>query len=51
LSADSKRKGRPLAVINGLLAATAIEHNLTIVSRHSADFAHLPVNLVNPWHA
>jgi len=49
LSAESKRKGRPLSVIDGLLAATAIEHNLTIVSRNSPDFAHLPVNLVNPW--
>jgi predicted nucleic acid-binding protein len=49
LSADSKRKGRPLSVIDGLLAATAIEYNLTIVSRNSPDFAHLPLNLVNPW--
>jgi predicted nucleic acid-binding protein len=49
LSADSKRKGRPLSVIDGLLAATAIEHNLTLVSRNSLDFAHLPFNFVNPW--
>ena len=49
LTADAKRKGRPLSAIDGLLAATALHHNLTIVSRNVNDFtpAHVPV--LNPW--
>src|SRR5260370_375447 len=33
LAAEAKRKGRALSAIDGLLAATALHHNLTIVSR------------------
>jgi predicted nucleic acid-binding protein len=47
LAANAKRKGKPLSAIDGLLAATAIHHNLTIVSRNVGDFAEAPV--VNPW--
>jgi toxin FitB len=51
LSADAKRKGRALSVIDGLLAATALEHNLTIVSRNTDDFALIQVSILNPWKA
>ena len=40
---------RPLPVIDGLLAATALEHNLTVVTRNTADFAQTGVQLVNPF--
>jgi predicted nucleic acid-binding protein len=49
LAADAKRKGRALSVIDGLLAATALHHNLTIVSRNADDFAGTGVLIVNPW--
>lgn len=49
LAAEAKRKGKPLAVIDGLLAATALEHNLTVVSRNDGDFANTNVALLNPW--
>jgi predicted nucleic acid-binding protein len=49
LAATAKRTGKPLAVIDGLLAATALHHNLTLVSRNTSDFAHLHVPLLNPW--
>ncbi|HMD40600.1 MAG TPA: type II toxin-antitoxin system VapC family toxin [Candidatus Acidoferrum sp.] len=49
LAANAKRAGKPLAVIDGLLAATALHHNLTLVSRNTSDFAHLHVPLLNPW--
>src|SRR5712671_3737948 len=39
LAAESRRAGRGLSTIDGLLAATALHHNLTIVSRNTADFA------------
>ena len=40
---------RPLLVIDGLLAATALEHNLTLVTRNTADFAQTGVQLHNPF--
>jgi len=32
-----------------LLAATALEHNLTIVTRNERHFHHTGVNIINPW--
>ncbi|MGB7601792.1 MAG: PIN domain-containing protein [Candidatus Sulfotelmatobacter sp.] len=46
LAAEAKRTGSSLSAIDGLLAATAIEHNLTIVSRNVADFANTPAPIV-----
>jgi len=49
LAAESSRKGRPLATIDALLAATAFHFNLTIVSRNTNDFTHTSVPVLNPW--
>jgi len=49
LAAKAKQLGRPLAVVDGLLAATALRHNLTVVSRNTADFGNTPVPIFNPW--
>jgi toxin FitB len=46
LTADAKRKGKGLATIDGLLAATALHFNLTLVSRNVNDFASTPVLLL-----
>jgi predicted nucleic acid-binding protein len=51
LTAESERKGRPLAAIDGLLAATALQHGLTIVSRNVTDFASTNAPILNPWEA
>jgi len=49
LSADAKRKGTPVSVIDGLIAATAIEYDFTVVSRNIDDFSLVPVSVLNPW--
>lgn len=41
--------GRPLGVADGLIAATALEHGLTLVTRNTKDFGALGVALINPW--
>ena len=51
LSAQAKRSGKSLSAIDGLLAATALHHNLTIVSRHVSDFSGTPVAVLNPWQS
>lgn len=40
---------RPLPIIDGLLAATALVHDLTVVTRNERDFADLGVPVLNPW--
>ncbi len=41
--------GRPLPAIDSLLAATALEHDLVLVTRNTKDFADLAVKVFNPW--
>ena len=51
LRAQAQMKGRPLYVVDGLLAATALHHSLTIVSRNVSDFGVVALAVVNPWEA
>jgi len=51
LRAQAQMKGRPLSVIEALLAATALHHNLTLVSRNVSDFPVAGLAIVNPWVA
>jgi len=41
--------GTPLNTADGMIAATAIEHSLTLVTRNVKDFAGLGVVIFNPW--
>jgi len=38
-----------LPVIDGLLAATALQHNLTFVTRDTGSIAAAGVAVFNPW--
>jgi predicted nucleic acid-binding protein len=49
LAAAGKRSGVTLAVVDGVLAATALEHGLTLVTRNVKDFAGLGLVLLGPW--
>jgi predicted nucleic acid-binding protein len=49
LAAQARRKGAPLPIVDGLLAATALHYNLTIVSRNVCDFAAAQAPVLNPW--
>jgi toxin FitB len=49
LGAECQLRGTPLGTADGMIAATAIEHDLTIVTRNAKDFAGLGVVLLNPW--
>lgn len=46
---QSKTKGHTLPAIDGLIAATAHVHNLTLVTRNTKDFNHVSVKIINPW--
>lgn len=44
-----QRAGRVLPNWDSLIAATALEHDLTIITRNEADFAQTGVKVLNVW--
>lgn len=42
LTGSLKKKGRVLPIVDSLLAAVALEYDLTIVTRNTDDFARIP---------
>ena len=40
---------RPLRAVDAMLAATALQHDLILVTRNTKDFEGLGVQLLNPW--
>lgn len=51
LVAQGVRTGRPLPTIDSLIAATALVHDLVIVTRNVRDFQTAGVATINPWHS
>jgi predicted nucleic acid-binding protein len=51
LGGECQLRGTPLNTADGMIAATALEHGLTLVTRNVKDFAGLGVVLLNPWDA
>jgi toxin FitB len=49
LDAQRQSAGQPLGIADGMIAATAIEHGLTLITRNVKDFAGLGVQILNPW--
>ena len=49
LTAAARNSGIALPVIDGLLAATALEHNLTLVTRDTGQIPSMGVAVFNPW--
>jgi len=41
--------GRPLPAIDSLIAATALTHGLTLVTRNVKDFSHPELTVIDPW--
>ena len=51
LDAHRQQIRRPLGVVDGMIAATALEHGLTVATRNVKDFTGLGVAIFNPWDA
>lgn len=49
LQAKAESHGKPMPAIDGLIAATAYYHHLTVVTRNIDHMAAGEVELVNPW--
>jgi predicted nucleic acid-binding protein len=46
---EGEVKGRIIKIADGLIAATALEHDLTVVTRNVKDFGGFGVLIFNPW--
>ena len=51
LDANCQLRGTPANTADGMIAATALEHGLTVVTRNVKDFTRLGVTVFNPWDA
>lgn len=49
MCANLEAKGKPMAAFDSIIAATALEHGLALVTRNLRDFMHAPLVLINPW--
>lgn len=48
LTDQCARKGRVLGMADGLIAATALEHGMTVITRNTRDFEPAGVKVVDP---
>jgi predicted nucleic acid-binding protein len=51
LTAARQLHGRPLDILDGLLAATALQHDLKLATRNEKDFDRLGLVVFNPWES
>ena len=51
LRAVARKRGRVLDIEDAIIAATAVEHDLTLVPRNRSDFEITEISLINPWEA
>jgi predicted nucleic acid-binding protein len=49
LLGTAERQGKKLPVMDSLIAATAITHNLTVVTRNNRDLERCQAKVFNPW--
>lgn len=49
LVVDLKRKGATMPLLDGMIAATALQHDLTIATRNTRDFRKAGVKALNPF--
>jgi predicted nucleic acid-binding protein len=49
LVSEASRRGKSLAAVDGLIAATALENGFAVATRNTTDFEPTGVRLVDPW--
>lgn len=45
-----EKEGKPMSVIDSLIAAIALHNNFVLVTRNEADFVNADIQIFNPWN-
>jgi predicted nucleic acid-binding protein len=51
MMASAEAEGKPMPVVDSLLAETALFHGMTLVTRNTRDMQACGVTLFNPWES
>jgi len=49
ITVQAEAQGRPMAAFDSIIAATALAHQCTLVTRNVRDFVSANVEILNPW--
>jgi predicted nucleic acid-binding protein len=49
IRAGARARGKRVPAVDALVAATAMEHDLTVVTRNARDFVAAGAKVLNPW--
>ena len=49
LTGRLENEGKPLAALDGLIAATTLQGMFRLVTRNESDFEHTGIPIINPW--
>jgi predicted nucleic acid-binding protein len=49
LVVDLRRKGKTMPLLDGMIAATALQHDLTVATRNTRDFREAGLKVFNPF--
>ncbi len=51
MQGEAEAKGVAIPTVDGLIGATAVAHNLTVVTRNVADIEKTGAKILNPWES
>lgn len=49
MRSDARRRGHGVGDVDGLIAASALQHDLTVVTRNVGDFLATGADVLDPW--
>ena len=50
ISWQLKKTGKPMPIMDSLIAATCLAKDFALITRNEKDFAYLPIEIVNPFN-
>ena len=49
MTAQQRRQGEPMGIMDSLIAATALQYKMVLVTRNVSDFKSTNLSILNPW--
>jgi toxin FitB len=51
MTAQQRQQGKPMGVMDSLIAAVALRHRMILITRNVSDFSATGLSLLNPWES